>query len=186
MKTPTLNNASTALSTPREIQALMLEVWGHLQAKFGFKAPLPMWTMCGRLSAALGRAKGATQIKYNKKSWPELPQRIRREIIIHELCHSACAAKYRTRKGHGPEWVEMMVYMGEKARLVVDDKDVPCHTKKKQRRVYYQCHCPSHRQNDRHVSMRLYNQIIRKGEVRRCLACDGRVRFDAPVRIFQP
>ena len=73
------------------------------------------WSWNRRLTSTLGRAYGrGKRIELSKPIWPVTDPEMRRETIVHEVCHVAAYLLFGgdLSNSHGWEWVMMMERCG--------------------------------------------------------------------------
>lgn len=85
------------------------------------------WTWERRLTATLGYATGATEIKFSAALWLSLTDDKRRNVIVHEVCHLFVEKLYGHGKdteqgkvtGHGKHWKDLMAKCKEPADRLI-------------------------------------------------------------------
>lgn len=104
------------------------------------------------------------RITISRKTWPEMDEQERHEIIVHETCHLV------TKDSHGKDFKAAMACMGLKGRATTD-RPKGMGFKTRARNVLGECGCGNH-----YVTRRM-SQHIRHGIDYQCRGCKSIIRL---------
>lgn len=120
---------------------------------------------------ALWNGRGSTTLRFNLAFARAHGEAYIRETVTHEVAHLVTMARHGRVRPHGPEWREVMRYLGVAEPRRCHDYHLPEAEARRQRLWPYVCACRRHE-----LSTTRHNRVQRRAARYHCRHCGTRLR----------